>query len=329
MEWRNAGKQVALATVIRTWGSSPRPAGSHLVVTDDGYFIGSVSGGCIEAAVIEEARDVMNDGRPRTLEFGISDELAWDTGLACGGSVRVYVEPIENTELVSALLELRAKRNPAVLVTRLSDGCQSLVSEKTILGSLAPSSPRIEEIREYLNVEDSVSIDWSGEQYFLRSYPAPFRLVIIGAVQIAQVLSRMAMLMGFDVCVVDPRRAFATTERFPDVPVWVDWPDEALPMLTLDRRSAVIALSHDPKLDDPTLSMAMDSECFYIGALGSARTHARRKERLFAAGYEEKVGRIFSPIGLPLGGRSSAEIAVAILAQIVQQRHQVSHNDFR
>jgi xanthine dehydrogenase accessory factor len=303
--------------------------GSHLVVTDVGYFTGSVSGGCIDAAVVEEARAVMTDGRPRTLEFGVSDEQVWDAGLACGGSVRVYVEPIENTELFSALLVLRANKNPAVLVTRLSDGCQSLVSEKTILGSLAPISPRIEQIREYLDVEDSVLANWSGEQYFLRSYPAPFRLVIIGAVQIAQVLSRMAMLMGFDVCVVDPRRAFAMPERFPDVTVLLDWPDEALPMLTLDRRSAVIALSHDPKLDDPSLSMAMDSECFYIGALGSARTHARRKERLSAAGYEEKVGRIFGPIGLPLGGRSSAEIAVAILAQIVQQRHQVSHNDFR
>src|ERR671926_266512 len=246
-DWRKAGRGVALATVVETWGSAPRPIGSNLVIDDQGNFLGSVSGGCVEGAVVTEALDVIESGKPKTLEFGVADETAWKVGLSCGGTIRVYVEK-----------DIRSGKSGM---------------EETPQG-----------------------------KFFLTVHVPPTQLVITGAVHISQALAPIAKILGYDVTIVDPRTAFASIERFPDVKVIAEWPDKALPPLGIDQYTAFAALTHDPKIDDPALTHALSKDCFYIGALGSRKTHARRLERLKAQGIGDvALARIHSPIGLPIG----------------------------
>jgi xanthine dehydrogenase accessory factor len=317
--WREGGRGVALATVVRTWGSSPRPAGSHLAVEEGGAFVGSVSGGCIEGAVVAQALEAIADGRPRLLEYGVGDERAWEVGLACGGCVQVYVVRVGGQ--VDRLVDAQRTKRPVALVTRLADGAQAFVDGELSQGNLAPTKAMLDEVRGRIAADRSGPLD-ADEGLFARIYAPPPRLLVVGAVHIAQALAPMARLAGFAVTLIDPRRAFASAERFPDVDLTDDWPDEAMARLAPDARAAVVTLSHDPKLDDPALIVALASPAFYIGALGSRRTHAQRMERLREAGLESQSGRIRSPVGLDLGGRSPAEIAVSILAEIIQHRYQ-------
>jgi xanthine dehydrogenase accessory factor len=317
--WQQAGQGTALATVVRTWGSSPRPVGSHLAVAGRGDFVGSVSGGCIEGAVIAEAQAMMADGRARLLEFGVSDEQAWEVGLACGGRVQVLVQTLADPVL-DGLLTAHACNRPVAWVTRLSDGVQCLVDEAGATNALALDEAVLAEVRSRFRTEQSGVLE-ADEDLFVRVYLSPLRLLVVGAVHIAQALAPMAQLAGYAVTVIDPRRAFASRERFPDVSVSDEWPDEALARLAPDARTAVVTLSHDPKLDDPALIAALNSPAFYIGALGSTRTHAKRVARLGEAGFTALLPRIHAPVGLDLGGRSPAEIAVSILAQIIHCRY--------
>jgi LAO/AO transport system kinase len=318
--WRAAGKGVALATVVKTWGSSPRPEGSHLAVEAGGAFLGSVSGGCIEGAVIGEAQAAIADGQPRLLEFGVSDERAWEVGLACGGRVQVFVERADD-ELIERLLAERAAKRAATVVTRLADGTQALVAGDEVSGELALTEAQREEVRRRLRSDKSGTLESSDGTLFARCYAQAPRMVIVGAVHITQALAPMAAMAGFEVVVIDPRRAFATAERLPGVTVTTEWPDEALARIGLDAQTAVVTLSHDPKLDDPALIAALQSPCFYIGALGSSRTHAKRVARLTEAGLADAIPRIHAPVGLDLGGRSPSEIAVSVIAQVIQSRY--------
>jgi LAO/AO transport system ATPase len=318
--WRAEGRGVALATVVKTWGSSPRPEGSHLAVEEAGSFIGSVSGGCIEGAVISEAQATIADGRPRLLEFGVSDAHAWEVGLSCGGRVQVFVERIKD-QLFERLVAERTARRAASLVTRLSDCAQALLVGDEAGGELVLTAEQRDEACRLLRADKSGTLDTSGGALFARSYARPLRLIVVGAVHVAQALAPMATMAGYAVTVIDPRRAFATAERLPGVTVSTKWPDEAIASLEPDTQTAVVTLSHDPKLDDPALVAALNSPCFYIGALGSKRTHAVRLERLTAEGFGAQLHRIHAPIGLDLGGRSPVEIALSILAQITQVRH--------
>ncbi|QDX80111.1 XdhC/CoxI family protein [Denitratisoma sp. DHT3] len=317
-DWQRAGQGTALATVIRTWGSSPRPVGSHLAVESGGGFVGSVSGGCIEGAVIGEARATMADGRTRLLEFGVSDEQAWEVGLACGGRVQVLVQPMSGP-LLDGLLAARADNVAVALVTRLDDGRQALLAGGAASGDLALDAAQLAAVGDRLKGEQSGFLA-GDENLFVRVYLGAPRLLIVGAVHIAQALAPMARLAGYAVTVIDPRRAFASNERFSDVALSDEWPDEAMERLAPDARTAVVTLTHDPKLDDPALLAALASPAFYIGALGSTRTHAKRLERLREQGAAN-LERIHGPAGLDLGGRSPAEIAVAVLAQIVHCRY--------
>jgi xanthine dehydrogenase accessory factor len=207
-----------------------------------------------------------------------------------------------------------------VVVTRLADGAQCMVDAAACEGELALGNEQLAEAQGLLVSGRSTTLA-SGADLFARAYvPAP-RLLIVGAVHIAQALAPMAAAAGFEVIVIDPRGAFASADRFPDVQLSDEWPDEALARLGLDAKTALVALSHDPKLDDPALELALPSEMFYVGALGSRRTHEKRLERLRAAGLGELTGHIHSPIGLDLGGRSPAEIAVSILAEVIQVRY--------
>jgi xanthine dehydrogenase accessory factor len=323
LAWRGGGRRTALATVLRTWGSSPRQPGSQLAVNESREFVGSVSGGCVEGAVIHEALEVMASGAPRTLDFGVSDEDAWAVGLACGGKVSIYVDPVEGPEesLIRELLEDRRLRRGSVLVTHPGR------REHTLLHPLEDpeaDSALAVAAREALIKDRSAVLETPAGEVFLHVFNPPLRLVIVGAVHIAQALAPMAALAGFDVTVVDPRRAFASDARFPDVRLARGWPDEVLPAFGIDHRTAVVTLSHDPKLDDPALEAALRSAAFYVGALGSRRTHARRVARLSDKGFsDEEIGRIHAPVGLDIGAVSPAEIAVSALAQVVERLRNV------
>ena len=322
--WREADHAVALATVVRTWGSSPRQPGSQLAVNDAGEFVGSVSGGCVEGAVIQEAEDVLQGGEPRRLEYGVSDEEAWSVGLACGGRVEVWLEKVDG-EILDALHAARSVGAAAVVATRLRDGARRVL-RPLALDPFGPGDPGLEgepleeAARAAVLDDTSRTVELEGEEVFLQVHNPPLRMVVVGAVHVAQPLSAMAALAGFDVTVVDPRKAFATEARFPGVRLVGAWPGEALEELAIDHRTAVVTLTHEPRLDDPALEVALRSEAFYVGALGSRRTQAKRTQRLEERGFDaDALARIHGPVGLDIGARTPAEIAVAILAQVVER----------
>jgi xanthine dehydrogenase accessory factor len=317
--WRADGRGVALATVIETWGSAPRPVGAHLVVDDRGMFFGSVSGGCVEGDVITAAQDAIADGAPRLLAFGVADETAWRAGLSCGGRIVVQVARLERPELLDALAADLAARRACAMVTPLDGG---LSSPDPWLVHSADGDDRLGgAVQARLASGASGVVTQADGRYFVNvHWPAP-RLVIIGAVHVAQALAAMARRVDFDVIVVDPRQAFAESARFADVRLVADWPDAAFDAIGLDAFCAVAALTHDPRIDDIALRRALAAPCFYVGALGSRRTQAQRVERLAAAGVTAaQLARLRAPIGLDIGAATPAEIAVAILAEIIAAR---------
>lgn len=305
LAWHRDGKGAALATVVETWGSAPRRVGSQLAVSGKGEIQGSVSGGCVEGAVVVEALEAMEDGKPRLLEFGVSDGDAFAVGLACGGTIRVLVEPIGDAlplDLLEGLVAARAARQPVAVVADLVDGDRWLTHH---------------------GHADRFRMDRSGFEedgrFFVAIHNPPLRMIVVGAVHIAQALVPMARLAGYDPVIIDPRDSFGSQDRFPGETILHDWPDEAVKTLGLDTRTALVLLTHDPKLDDPALEQALGADVFYIGALGSTRTHAKRVERLTAKGFSpDQIARIHGPVGLNIGAASPAEIAVAILAQATQ-----------
>lgn len=308
--WRRAGRRVALATVVETWGSAPRNVGSHLAIRDDQHFVGSVSGGCVEGAVIR-AVESLPPGQGVMLEYGVSNDQAWEVGLACGGRIRVWLQDLASTEVVSAAVDALERRAPAVLVFSLSSSTLTLVdSRHPSLGTAATEALRTDRPRL---VEDEAG------EHFLRPLTPSKRLYVIGAVHIASALVPMARLADWEVTLVDPRRGFAAAEKWPGVEVIVDYPDDAFAQLGLDARTAVVALTHDPKIDDCGLDAAMSSGVLYIGALGSKKTHAKRLDRLREAGFsDDQLATIRGPIGLNIGASTPAEIAVSILAELTQ-----------
>ncbi len=310
LAWHNAGRKAALATVVQTWGSAPRPVGSQLAVSGDAEIAGSVSGGCVEGAVVEEALEAMEDGKCRVLEFGVSDDDAFAVGLACGGTIRVLVEPVGigtgiAAELLTRIVEARAGRQAIGLQIDMQSW-----SRRILQLSDAPDA---------FTADRSGFLESDISDFLWVSNP-PLRLAIIGGVHIAQPLCEVASSLGLDVTVIDPRAAFASPARFPDTALVNEWPDAALSELEPDHRTAVVMLTHDPKLDDPALGVALRSDAFYIGALGSRRTHAKRVDRLVEAGFSDAdIKRIDAPIGLDIGAASPAEIAVAIAAEMTER----------
>jgi xanthine dehydrogenase accessory factor len=287
-----------------------------MAIRDDGAFVGSVSGGCVEGAVIAEAQGALSGGRARNLQYGVTNEDAWAVGLACGGEIGIHVAPVGPVErdTLADVMRARAEHRPAVVATPLAGG-----ESRLIYPGDGDTDALTEAARTAARRDTSGALKADGAEWFLIVFNPPLDLAVIGAVHIAQPLTRMAQMAGYGVRVIDPRTVFATPERFPDTKLVHQWADEALADAPLTARSAVAALTHDPKLDDPALIAALGSPAFYIGALGSKKTHARRLERLAQHGFtQQELARIRGPIGLAIGARSPAEIAVSILAEMTQ-----------
>ncbi len=316
--WRRDGVRVGRAMVIRTYGSAPRPAGAALIYAADGRIAGSVSGGCVEGAAAEEIAQAFETNTPKVVRYGISDEQAWSVGLACGGNIDVLIEPDIPREAEQAA---RSTGGVAV-VTDLSDGHRFIVSEVGPPPAGAPTDV-IDAAREALLRGTSRVVESGGHELFIETYPVRPRIVIVGAVEIARALTRLARELGFATTVVDGRAAFATRERFPDADdIVVGWLDEVADRIGLNANDAVAVLAHDPKLDDPALIEAFRRGCRYVGALGSKKTQADRRERLREAAIgDADIARLHGPIGLDLGGRSPSETALAVLAEIVAERY--------
>lgn len=296
--WREAGDPTAIATVIETWGSSPRPLGSKMLASRSGRMAGSVSNGCIEGAVFEEAQEVLASGRARVVAYGVADDVAFEVGLACGGHIEVFIQPAN--EVHDQALRLLAAERPFVLSTDLADGATELI-ERT------PDS-------ELPNRE---------ADRFVEPFVRPAHMVIVGAIHIAIPLHRLARVMGYRVTVVDARAQFATSERFPEADeILVQWPDEALAGMTIDRSTAVVILTHDPKFDMPALRAALPTGAGYIGAIGSRKTNRNRFEALREEGFgDDQLDRVHGPIGLDLGGRGAEATALGIMAEVTAVRY--------
>lgn len=294
--WRARGEDVVLATVVATRRSAPRPLGSKLAVSSRGELAGSVSGGCVESDVVERARAVLASGRPELVSYGIADEQAWEVGLPCGGEIDVFLERVDD---------------------ELPDPDEHQVAYTVVEGERAGarwSSPD--------GVERTQLLDLDGERVFAEVLGPPPRLVVFGAVDLADSLCRVAEALGWSTVVADARPRFATPERIPHAgALHVGWPEELFGELALDGRTAVVVLTHEDRWDVPALAAALASDAFYVGALGSRRTQARRREQLLDRGLtEQQLARLHGPAGLDLGASTPAETAISILAEMLATR---------
>lgn len=299
LRYLSQGKKAAVATVVSTWGSAPRGVGSQLAISEDGDFEGSVSGGCVEGSVIVEAMDCMSDGHCKLLEYGVADEDAFAVGLACGGDIKILIEPID----IGSGLKPDDLRDVVAAYSNRQNIGYSINLKDYERGPLTQEYSR-----------SGVTND-----VFTLSYNPSPRLVIIGAVHISKTLSSIAKMAGYDVYLIDPRESFASTSRFPDDTFLEGWSDEALTILGIDANTAIVTLSHDPKIDTPALQVALKSEAFYIGSLGSKKTHGKRVLQLKDLGFDDQeIEKIHSPIGLNIGSKTPPEIAISIMAEITQ-----------
>jgi xanthine dehydrogenase accessory factor len=283
---------MALATVIETWKSAPCPVGTHMLVHEDGRFVGSVSGGCVEGDILQVAADVIARNSFAVRRYGVADGSAWEVGLPCGGDIVVLVQNVSPEhfpgKLFGAIIDARGVRETLLVGTDLETGASHVVE-----------------------------LDADG--LFVNQYLPPRRLIVVGAVEIAAALSDIARSMGVEVTLVDPRRRFLTEERFPGVILDDRWPDEAISALKPDARTAIVTLSHDPKIDDPALAAALQSNAAYVAALGSRASHAKRIERLAASGVSaDQLARIEGPAGVAINAISAPEIALSIAGGMVR-----------
>ncbi len=344
--FRAAGTAFGRAVITEVWGSAPRPSGASLLATAEGEIAGSVSGGCVETAAAQEIIAAIERGTPRLVSFGVSDEAAWEVGLACGGTLGLFVEPQVRREMVEPL-----RGEAGVVIATVVDGgiapsTALLFDEQAQLVTALPpigipardaaaAAARLTDLADPIGraAAEALARCRSRTERFdgphgevtvlLEVHPRAARLVIVGGVHIAQALVPLAKQLGYRTFVVDGRAAFLTEDRFPQADQLVlGWPADVLGELGLDAATCVCVLSHDPKFDDPALEIALRSPAAYVGALGSQRTQAARRERLRRAGVtDEQLDRLHGPIGLDLGGREPAEIALAILAQMTAVRH--------
>jgi xanthine dehydrogenase accessory factor len=343
--WTADGVEAGRAVVIRTFGSAPRSTGAVLLLSDDGRLAGSVSGGCVEGAAATEIENARANGRARVVRYGISDEEAWDVGLACGGTIDVLIQPEVPVAVAEAARgSVGAPARGAAVITPLpadspppefgehrpGDGSPpepALVidDEGTLSGGTPDPDTAValrEAARDVLLRDRSTTVVAGGRQWFVEGFPVRPRLVVIGAVEVARHLVRIAAELGYETVVVDGRPSFATTERFPTVDrLVVGWPDEVADEIGLGPNDAVAILTHDPKFDEPAIRESLARGCWYVGAVGSRKTQGDRRARLLEGGVpQDQLARLRGPIGLDLGGREPAETALAIMSEIIATR---------
>tara|TARA_A100001015_G_scaffold284516_1_gene351083 strand:+ start:3169 stop:4137 length:969 start_codon:yes stop_codon:yes gene_type:complete len=303
--WLKENKKIAIATVISTWGSSPRPVGGQMTIDQSGEIIGSVSGGCVENAVIAEAKNAIEKQELIIKDYGISNDLAWETGLACGGELKILIQPLEIQDKI--LIEVARnlnKRKQVTLITNCKNGVRKIVKHHH------PDSKE----KSYFDKDKNI---------FYHAFIPKQRLFIIGAVHIAQSLISMAKICGYEIFLIDPREHFANKKRFPKCNIINDWPDEALKNFDLNTSCHLITLTHDPKIDDPAIIKALESDFGYIGSLGSKKTHNQRIDRLNKIGINKSIlSKIHGPVGLDISSKTPEEISISILAELIRFRRQ-------
>lgn len=306
--WLRSKHKMAIAIVLKTWGSAPRSTGSFMLVREDMHVEGSVSGGCVEADVIGSAKKAMETNQAFMHNFGISNENAWQVGLSCGGEIRILVIPVTEKifplDVLERICNSHEKRDSIDVILTFDTETQFHVSCHI---------PTKEESIQRNSLYEKNKFIW-------RFRPS-WNLVIVGAGHISQKLAQLANILELAVNIVDPRSMFANNDRFPNVDIHVGWPQKILPKLHIDSQTALVTLTHDPKIDDPALSYALKTQAFYIGALGSRLSHEARCRRLKEGG-STNITRIHGPAGLPLGGRHTSEIALSIMAEIVSKQYQ-------
>src|SRR5215207_7361630 len=326
--WQREGESVALATVVQTWGSAPRGAGSKMGLATNGQFSGSVSGGCVENAVIQAGLESLKMNRPQLLHFGVADETAWEVGLACGGSIDIFVKPLDKTFFEQLRSEIDDEQQAVtVTVIRGPDdilGREMLIhSDESVFGNIPnPWHEKILELANeiFLDGESRRAMLDGETEVFLEFISPPPMLVAVGGVHITVALMSLAKTLGYRTVVIDPRSVWGNAQRFPNVDQLIQaWPDAAFEQIKITRSTAIAMLTHDPKLDDPSLKIALNSPAFYVGALGSKTTNAKRRERLLAVGLtNEQLSRLHAPIGLNIGAETPEEIALAIMSEVVK-----------
>lgn len=329
-QWISEGKPFSAATVIHTWGSAPRPVGAMMFVGPSLEMLGSVSGGCVEGAVLKESESTTHGTAVKTLRFGVSDNDAWSVGLTCGGTIEIFLEKFlafEEPEVWKGLRRCLVENTACVLLSKISGarGAHLLVMPDGSTLGRNPSEPLKEQALRAYRERKSQLLEWEGEKWFARVLPRKPQLFIIGAAHASAELVHLAKYFDFETIVIDPRGAFAQNTRFQTPPdkLLEEYPAEVLPDFPLDEYSFAVVMAHDPKIDDQALHLLLRSKAAYIGALSSKNSNERRRERLLAAGFtEDDCKRIHAPVGLPIKSKTAQEIALSIMAQIVAVKNQ-------
>lgn len=310
-DWIELHGAAAIVTVVDTWGTAPAPVGARIVIAG-ALHEGDIAGGCVEDELVAVAADAIEDGAPRVADYDVADAAAWHAGLACGGRLKVVVEPLGQRDIgfLDAVIAAERERRAVVATTRIADGVRTLYAEDDLLPA---------DVTAAMHAGSVVLTGEGANALLVQPLLPPVHLMIVGAAHIAQALVPMARQVGYRVSVIDPRREFIEAFRTVDATTMIAQPSDAFAELGLDVRTPVVALAHTSAIDDATLSAALRSPCGYIGALGSRTNHGRRLERLRAEGFSDAdLARIHGPVGLSIGAKGPAEIAVSILAEIIK-----------
>lgn len=327
--WVEAATPFALATVVDTWGSAPRLVGASMAISRDLDILGSVSGGCVEGAVIKEAQQRLSTGEPVLLRYGIANEDAWSVGLSCGGKLTVLLTPFPQAGDLQAewkAMQRLLAENRGGAWLRAMPGTARPAHAVLAAGEDTSLPDELRQAAEAaLKQRKSQVLELADGAYFANVIPRKSQLLVIGAAHITVDLVHLARYFGFETTVIDPRGIFADHTQFITPPDHLHqaWPEQVLPDLSLDAFTYAVMLTHDPKIDDQALRLLLRSEAAYIGALGSRRTHARRVKRLEEAGFEEEaIGRIHAPVGVDIRAKLPREIALSIVAEMVSVKNQ-------
>ena len=326
-DWSQNGAVLVLARVVKTWGSSPRPIGSMMIINKEGKISGSVSGGCVEGAVVKKSQALFTENIGKKLSFGVSDEEAWSVGLSCGGRIEVYLQAVDfsSNKVWNSLLKRRQSNQSCVIISKLSKNENWLIEENGgVIGtSLSPLIVR--EALTVFNARVNKTFNFKGQDYFIQVFPRKPTLLIIGVAHIAVDLVTLAHLHEFQTILIDPRGYFTTNTHFNTEPnqIYEAYPSEVLHKVKLDPYTFCAILSHDPKIDDNALEILLPSKVAYIGALGSKKTHQKRIERLTSKGIsQDLISKIQAPIGMPINAKSAKEIALSIMSEIIKFQNQ-------